>query len=174
MRNEKYKQDIIPGIVLMLFSIGYLAMIPDIVEFNGMGSTPLTNRFVPYLWGGALLVLSVWILVRGIIKRKKFLAEGGQIKKTPLLTVLKDYREVVASFVALAIYVGVMKPLGFAISTALYVFAQILILTPKAKWKATAAPAAITAVLTGGVLFYIFRYLLNVLLPVGILSIFGL
>lgn len=28
--------------------------------------------------------------------------------------------------------------------------------------------------LTGGVLFYIFRYLLNVLLPVGILSIFGL
>lgn len=103
MRNEKYKQDIIPGIVLMIFSIGYLAMIPSIVEFKGMGSTPLTNRFVPYLWGGALLVLSVWILVRGIIKRKKFLAEGDQIKKTPLLTVLKDYREVVASFVALAI-----------------------------------------------------------------------
>ena len=68
MRNEKYKQDIIPGIVLMIFSIGYLAMIPSIVELKGMGSTPLTNRFVPYLWGGALLVLSVWILVRGIIQ----------------------------------------------------------------------------------------------------------
>ena len=49
MRNEKYKQDIIPGIVLMIFSIGYLAMIPSIVELKGMGSTPLTNRFVPYL-----------------------------------------------------------------------------------------------------------------------------
>ena len=174
MRNEKYKQDIIPGIVLMIFSIGYLAMTPSIVEFKGMGSTPLTNRFTPYLWGGALLVLSVWILVRGLLKRKKFLAEGGQIKKTSLMGVLKEYREVVASFIALAIYVGLMKFLGFAISTALYVFAQIIILTPKEKWKGTVVPAVITAVLTGGVLFYIFRYLLNVLLPVGILSVFGL
>lgn len=174
MRNEKYKLDIIPGIVLMLFSIGYLAMIPSIVEFKGMGATPLTNRFVPYLWGGALLVLSVWILIRGLRKRKKFLAEGGQIKKTPLGAVLKEYREVVASFVALAIYVGLMNFLGFAISTALYVFAQIIILTPKKKWKETVLPAVITAVLTGGVLFYIFRYLLNVLLPIGILSVFGL
>lgn len=174
MRNEKYKQDIIPGIVLMIFSIGYLAMVPSIVEFIGMGSTPLSNRFVPYLWGGALLVLSVWILVRGLRKRKKFLAEGGQIKKNSLVAVLKEYREVVASFIALTIYVGLMSFLGFAIATALYVFVQIIILTPKEKWKATVVPAVITAVLTGGMLFYIFRYLLNVLLPVGILSVFGL
>ena len=33
---------------------------------------------------------------------------------------------------------------------------------------------AITAVVAGVVLFFIFRYVLNVLLPVGILSVFGL
>jgi len=51
---------------------------------------------------------------------------------------------------------------------------QIMILTPKDKWKKIMVPAIITAVISGVVLFYIFRYLLNVLLPVGILSIFGL
>ena len=71
-------------------------------------------------------------------------------------------------------YVGLMGLVGFAPMTILYVFVQIMILTPKDKWKKIMVPAIITAVISGVVLFYIFRYLLNVLLPVGILSIFGL
>ena len=55
MKNKQYKLDIIPGIVIALFSIGYMAMIPSIKTFTGLGATPLTNHFVPYLWGGALL-----------------------------------------------------------------------------------------------------------------------
>ena len=62
MQNKHYKMDIIPGIVIALFSIGYLALIPSIQTFTGLGSTPLTNHFVPYLWGGSLLVLSLWII----------------------------------------------------------------------------------------------------------------
>ena len=156
MKNKQYKLDIIPGIVIALFSIGYMAMIPSIKTFTGLGATPLTNHFVPYLWGGALLVLGLWITARGFRKRKKYLAEGGTIVKTSLKDVLMEKREVVASFIALTLYV------------------QIMILTPKDKWKKIMVPAIITAVISGVVLFYIFRYLLNVLLPVGILSIFGL
>lgn len=174
MKNEKYRLDIIPGIVLALFAIGYLVMIPTIKEFTGMGATPLTNRFVPYLWGSVLLFLAAWLIVRGIRKRKKFLAEGGVIKKMSLVETLKERREVVFSFVALTVYVAVMTPLGFIIATVLYVFCQILILTPKENWKKNYLPAAITAILTAGILFYVFRYLLNVLLPIGVLSIFGL
>jgi len=85
-----------------------------------------------------------------------------------------EKREVVASFIALTLYVGLMGLVGFAPMTILYVFVQIMILTPKDKWKKIMVPAIITAVISGVVLFYIFRYLLNVLLPVGILSIFGL
>lgn len=50
MKNKQYKLDIIPGIVIALFSIGYMAMIPSIKTFTGLGATPLTNHFVPYLW----------------------------------------------------------------------------------------------------------------------------
>lgn len=174
MKNKQYKLDIIPGIVLAVFSIAYLSMIPGIQTFTGLGATPLTNHFVPYLWGGVLLVLSLWIIARGFRKRKKYLAEGGKIEKTSLKAGLMEKREVVASFIALGLYVGLMGVVGFAITTILYVFVQILILTPREKWKKNYIPAAITAVIAGVVLFYIFRYMLNVLLPVGILSVFGL
>ena len=174
MKNKQYKLDIIPGIVLAVFSIAYLSMIPGIQTFTGLGATPLTNHFVPYLWGGVLLVLSLWIIARGFRKRKKYLAEGGKIEKTSLKAGLMEKCEVVASFIALGLYVGLMGVVGFAITTILYVFVQILILTPREKWKKNYIPAAITAVIAGVVLFYIFRYMLNVLLPVGILSVFGL
>lgn len=174
MKNKQYKLDIIPGIVIAVFSIAYLAMIPSIQTFTGLGSTPLTNHFIPYLWGGALLVLGLWITVRGFRKRKKYLAEGGKIEKTSIKDALMEKREVVASFVALTLYVALMGPIGFAITTIVYVFVQILILTPRENWKKTYVPAAITAVVAGVLLFYIFRYVLNVLLPVGILSVFGL
>ena len=174
MSNKKYKLDIIPGIVLALFSIGYLSQIHNIVEFKGLGSTPLTNRFVPYLWSGSLLVLSLWITIRGLRKRKKLVEEGGTPEKTNLRKALSDKREVVLSFLALALYVALMGPVGFVITTLVYVFVQILILTPREKWKKTYLPAVITAAVSAGALFYIFRYLLNVLLPVGILSAFGL
>jgi putative tricarboxylic transport membrane protein len=174
LQNKHYKMDIIPGIVIALFSIGYLALIPSIQTFTGLGSTPLTNHFVPYLWGGSLLVLSLWIIARGFRRRKKYLAEGGSIKKTSLKDALLERREVVASFAALTLYVGLMDLVGFVIMTVLYVFAQILILTPRENWGKTYVPAAITAAVSGGLLFYVFRYLLNVLLPVGILKLFGL
>lgn len=174
MKNDNYKLDIIPGIVIALFSIGYLSFVPTIEEFKGMGSTPLTNRFIPYLWGGVLLLLSIWIIVRGLRKRKKYLSEGGEVKKVSIKEIISEKREVIASFIALTIYMILMGPLGFVISTLLYVFFQIMILSPRKKWKKTAVPAAIIAVLTAGILFYVFRYLLNVLLPIGLLKVFGL
>lgn len=174
MKNSKYKQDIVPGIVLTVFSLLYLACIPQIKIFDGLGATPLNNRFVPYLWGGFLLVLSLWLIIRGLGKRKKFLAEGGTVTKFDWKATLDKYREVIASFVCLTIYVALMDAIGFVIMTIVYLFVQILILTPRENWKKNYIPAAITAVVCGVVLYIIFREMLNVLLPVGILSIFGL
>ncbi len=174
VKNKDYKIDIVPGIVLALFSIYYLVNVPGISEFSGLGSTPLTNRFVPYLWGSVMLILSIWIIVRGLRRRKRYLAEGGTVQKVDLIGVLKEKREVIASFALLIAYVALMSPLGFVPSTIIYVFCQILVLTPTSAWKKTFLPAAIVAIVSGILLFYVFRYMLNVLLPIGILSAFGL
>lgn len=174
MKNSKYKLDIVPGVVLAVFSLLYMANIPQIKVFEGLGSTPINNHFVPWLWSGAILVLSVWIIIRGLNKRRKFIAEGGKVEKFNLKAGIEKYWEVIASFIALTVYVALMDAVGFVIMTILYVFVQILILTPREEWKKNYVPAAITAAITGVVLFFIFKEALNVLLPVGILSVFGL
>lgn len=174
MKNSKYKLDIVPGVVLAAFALFYMANIPQIKVFEGLGATPINNHFVPWLWSGFILVLSVWLIIRGLNKRRKFIAAGGKVEKFDLKAGIDKYWEVIASFVALAVYVGLMDLVGFVIMTALYLFAQILILTPKENWKKNYIPAAITGVVTGILLHLIFAEWLSVLLPVGILSIFGL
>ena len=173
-RNSKYLLDIIPGIVIAAFAVFYLISAQSIQAFTGLGSTPLDNRFVPNLWGSVMLFLGLWMIGRGIIKYRKFKAAGGVAKKLNLGAAIAEKREVIASFIALALYVGLMEPLGFVISTILYTFAQILILTPREKWGKNVIPAAITALITGILLYYIFRIQLAVLLPSGVLSAFGL
>lgn len=168
MGNQNYKADIAPGIVLMAFAALYLALVPTIQPFTGMGATPLTNRFIPILWGTVLLILGVWILIRGIRKKKKYLAEGGEPVRSE--NFFRKDREVVWSFIALTIYVALLSPLGFMLSTILYTTIQILILTPMDKWKKTWLPALITGLICGIAFDYIFKQLLNVLLPKGILG----
>lgn len=165
-KDSQYKLDIIPGVVLALFSIWYMAQIPGIRVFKSLGATPLTNHFVPYLWGGSLLFLSLWIIVRGVFKYRRFKARGGEGDSIPFARSGK--REVVASFIILGLYVAFMNCLGFTVSTIVYVFTQILILTPPDRWQKNIVPAAATGIVAGSLLFYIFRVVLNVLLPVGL------
>ena len=172
-KNSKYMMDIVPGAVIAVFSLLYLSQVPSIQAFEGLGSTPLDNHFVPYLWGGVLLFLGLWLVSRGAIKFKRFKAAGGEAKKNSLGAAIAEKREVIASFVALVIYVGLMDLVGFVIMTVLYTFAQILILTPREKWKKNFVPAGIVALVAGFLLYYLFKVQLNVLLPAGILPLFG-
>ena len=174
MKKDKlYKLDIVPGIVLAVFAIFYMSKISGIRVFKSLGATPLTHHFVPWLWGGSMLALSLWLIIRGIIKYRRLKAAGALPESDSLFAALWEKREVILSFVALVLYVGFMESVGFVITTCIYVFVQILILTPVEKWAKNLVPALITAIIAGCLLFYIFRVMLNVLLPVGIFG-FGL
>ena len=172
-RDKQYKLDIIPGIVIAIFAIFYMSRISGIRVFKSLGATPLTNHFIPWLWGGSMLALSLWLIVRGIMKYRRLKAAGALPESESLFAALWEKREVIFSFIALALYVGFMDSIGFVITTCIYTFVQILILTPVEKWAKNFIPALITAVITGFLLFYVFRVMLNVLLPVGMFG-FGL
>lgn len=173
-KNSNYRLDIIPGIVIALFALAYLLMVPGIQTFTGLGSTPLTNHFVPYLWGGFLLFLGLYVAVRGVLKRSAFIKAGGKITPFDLNKAIDGKREVIGSFVVLTIYVALMDAVGFVPMTIAYLFFQILVLTPKHEWKKAYIPALITGIICAVVLYYIFRYRLNVLLPSGILKAFNM
>lgn len=163
----EYKKNLFPGIVLSLFSAGYLIYATRIDVFTGSGSTPLSARFVPYLWGGCLLLLSVILIFRGVRQRKAAMANGEVTKSNICLgELLKEHYEVILTFIFLAIYIALMEPIGFLIMTILFLFAEILILTPKDKRNYIIA--AIVAIVFSFGIDFIFVRLLNVLLPLGI------
>ncbi len=172
-KNSNYRLDIVPGIVIALFALAYLLMVPTIQTFTGLGSTPLTNHFVPYLWGGFLLFLGLYVAFRGFRKRAAFIKAGGKVTPFDLRKAIDEKREVIGSFVILTIYVALMDAVGFVPMTIIYLFFQILVLTPKHEWKKAYVPALIVGVVCAVVLYYIFRYHLNVLLPSGILKAFN-
>lgn len=165
----QYKKELVPGIVLTVISVLYLFFATQIKPFTGLGSTPLTNRFMPYFWGSCLLILSVMLIIRGIRMRKKELAAGKTAGAVSATSFWDDYREVVISFVLLAVYIAFLESVGFIIMTALYVFAEILVLSEKAKRNYIVS--AVVAVAAAVFLYFIFVKSLNVLLPGGILKL---
>lgn len=173
-KDNDYMLDILPGIASSIFAVLYLCQVPKIRVFKGLGSTPLTNHFVPNLWGGLLLFLGVVLIIRGLIKMRRCRRTSTLPKKTNIGALISSKREVIASFLSLAIYVGLLEKVGFMIMTTIYTFVQILILTPPGKaWKRNIIPAGIVAGLSGVVLYYIFKVKLNVLLPAGLLESVG-
>lgn len=163
----EYKKNLFPGIVLTIFSIIYLILTSQIKKFSGLGSDPLGARAIPYLWGISLLILSIILVVRGIKQRNQAMKDNTYVKtQFNIAAIVKENREIVMTFVSLAIYIALLEPVGFLIMTAVYLFVQTLILTPKEKRNYILT--LITSVVIAVALDYIFVCLLNVLLPLGI------
>lgn len=163
----EYKKNLIPGIVLTIFSIIYLVLTSQIKKFSGLGSDPLGARAIPYLWGISLLVLSLILVSRGIKQRNLAIKNSTYVKTSLNLShMIKENREIVMTFLSLAIYIALLEPIGFLIMTAIYIFVQTLILTPKEKRNYILT--LITSIVIAVALDYVFVCLLNVLLPLGI------
>lgn len=163
----EYKKNLISGIVLTIFSIIYLVLTSQIKKFSGLGSDPLGARAIPYLWGISLLVLSLILVVRGIKQRNLAIKNNTLVKSELNFTgIIKENREIVLTFVSLAVYIALLEPVGFLIMTAVYLFVQTLILTPKEKRNYIVT--LITSIVIAVALDYVFVCLLNVLLPLGI------
>lgn len=163
----EYKKNLIPGIVLTLFAISYLAYTTQIEKFTGSGSTPLSARFIPYFWGSCLLLLSMILVIRGIKQRKQAI-EDGIIEGPPMGigAFVKEHYEVLLTFGFLTVYIALMESVGFLIMTILFLFGEIIILTSKNKRNYLIS--GIVAVVFAFGIDFIFVRLLNVLLPLGI------
>jgi len=67
------------------------------------------------------------------------------------------------------VYVVLLKPLGFIISSSLYLFAQILVLVP-VRIKKNYLLYALVAVITSAIIYVSFRFGLDLMLPAGLLG----
>ncbi|MBP8277934.1 MAG: tripartite tricarboxylate transporter TctB family protein, partial [Propionivibrio sp.] len=68
------------------------------------------------------------------------------------------------------VYIALMQFVGFPIMTVVYLVAQFTILTP-AERKPNFLVYAVIAVLTSALVYLLFRYAFDMMLPVGFLDI---
>ncbi len=113
-----------------------------------------------------MFILSICMIVMSSIKIKREVAvfSDQEAETTPNTS----WKSIIMTAVLLVVYVALFQKVGFLITTAIYLFLQLLILAPERKPKQIVL-FAVSSVIGAIVLQYIFVHLLYVMLPEGIL-----
>ena len=110
-------------------------------------------------------ILSFFQIRAGFRTMRSFQPNEGAEEEKP------EYLRVLATIAAFTVYVFVIEPAGFLLSSIVYLFAQITILAPKEKRGIKGIILfAVIAVVVCVAVYFIFRFGLNVMLPAGILG----
>ena len=112
-----------------------------------------------------LLILSTGAVLKSelVIMNQEEYFEWKTRERTPVFT--EKVRNNLIMFGALALYLILLNPLGFALTTAAFIFFVMYWLGER-----RLVILCLTPVLTAGILFYLFKYVLYVRLPLGLLK----
>jgi putative tricarboxylic transport membrane protein len=163
MVMKKYG-NLIFGIVMLITGIIYLLLTTQIQRKGEL----IDGTFFPYILSCAMLLLGILQIYYGTKDAKKFAAEAAG--KTAREDDRKaDNISVFKTIITIGIYLALLQPLGFIISSALFLFALFTILTPVGE-KKNFLLYAIIAICAAVSIYMIFRYTLNLVLPQGLIK----
>jgi len=164
---NKYR-DVICGVCFMVIAVILFIATFSIKSLLGMNPGP---DFMPKVASILLFIVAAGIAVEGLGEAKRYVPE--EISEEEAGYRKAGNRKVLYSAILIGFYVFSMGTLGFVISTLIYEFCQMIILTPVGKKKNYVLFAVITVVTT--IFFYVvFTRYLYLMLPVGLLRHIGL
>ena len=160
---SKKNKDILTGLVLLILSV---SMAFYSLEYRNSSTfdTDVGSNFLPMVCSIAIAVLSSIFIISAVFNK-----DEAYNKKVPLMKSSRlDMARCIASIVLLLVYVICFRPVGFLLSSVVYLFLQITIFTTKEKrdWIAI----IITSVTLPVVSYFLFVHVLNYMLPAGILG----
>ena len=122
--------------------------------------------FMPTVIGVIIVLLAGLLLKNTIADHKMNVAEAEKAEPEKC-----DYKRVLASLTASIVYVNVLKPVGFILSTLVYLFLQIFILAPddQRQKKNLILYLVLDVVFTIAV-YFLFRYGFKIVLPAGLIA----
>ncbi|WP_434704403.1 tripartite tricarboxylate transporter TctB family protein [Pseudomonas sp. Z1-12] len=155
---DSYKRnELIAGLAMLGAGIAYL-----ILTMNLPRRGTVDAAFVPWVLAVALCLLGALQLWAW----RKLPDKSAEPAEKPEAI---DYPTVIKSVALVLLYTALMEPVGFVITTVLYLYAQFIVLTP-ADEKVKHLRYALIAVVSSVLIFYIFRHGFDLLLPVGLLD----
>lgn len=123
--------------------------------------------FMPIVVGVVTLLLSAALLVLSLARFKSHAAE---VDANPPAEC--DYKRMLTSLILVLIYVFALKPLGFIVTTLLYLPVQMYVLADaEHRTKKDVLLLLVIDVIFTFVVFFLFRYGFKIVLPQGIFTI---
>jgi putative tricarboxylic transport membrane protein len=155
--QEKNLKNFLIGLFLLI--IGFVLFI-SAQTIKAGGEMGQGADFMPKLMSGMLGICGILvIIVEGFIK--------GKVKRISLPS-KQQLIGFLSAFMLLFFYIILLSSVGFLIMTALYIFLQSWLITPKT--KRNLIKQTLIAVISSTVVYFIFVFGLNLMLPAGILG----
>lgn len=150
-------KDTVLGIIMLLCGLIYGILV---LKIPGTKSQLFDSRFVPSLISVLIIVVGVLQTGRGLKTPKEKTEEKEFDKKT-----------VVCTFALIALYIMLYSSVGFIITTFLFLFLEMNVLTPGYVKKNQIVYLVISLLFSVGI-YYLFYFGFSIFLPGGLLDIF--
>lgn len=162
--TKKQRQTLLSGIFFTLFSI-FVLICTTGVEVKHLGGD-MGSAFLPYIVSVLVCICGVFVIVSTLIQSRK-VTEVSEEKNTNT----EDTRSVYLGLASFVIYAALLKPLGFIVSSFLFLVALMNIMAPKRPTKKDEIFMLVLSFAVPAVVSVIFVHLLHVTLPAGILAL---
>lgn len=158
MEKKTYlkNKDFVLGIIMIAFAVFMFVLTKGLPNTE---SQFFDSRFMPYL-------VSIMSLLLGIVQIIKHLGKESEHE-----SIKKDFKTLAITTVLLACYIFLYGQIGFIVASIVFLFLQIIILTPN-YYKKNYVLYGVLAVVTTLAIYYLFLILFKIKLPSGILSSF--
>ena len=185
MKKLIQNKELLVGIIFLVVGIAYFGLAFTIPSYDAYGgSSVVDSSFVPKVIGVLMIVLSILQLAFASKASKD--APAAEAPAAPAETAEEDgefkvedwdddaanrnadTKALIGIFAILIVYMALMSVLGFMISSALFLFATMMLLTPKQKRKLPVI-IILSVVVSVGV-YYLFVYGLDMVLPTGMIG----
>lgn len=165
----KNRKDLCFGFIVLGIGVAYLVLALRLPRGGGIDSATVP-LFLAVLMT-ALGVIQIVGAVRGTFRSgnerdKKPGPEGMNAAPGKDAPPGPDYKTVAMTAVLIFLYVALLDFLGFMVMSALYLFVQISVLKPKCE-KANRAGYAAISVATATLVYYLFFWAFDIMLPHG-------
>ena len=193
MSLKKQRTQLLGNVIFLLVAVIYLILASQITVINVFGVTVVSSATIPRILGVLFLILDIISLVQNLaeFKNTKRAAEdpckAEAEKETNENTELdvaqalaeaealeeeaeSDKTSIIMTIIALALFALLIEPLGFLISSFIYMVLQSFVLTLKQERKKKAVFIIILSAVFAVAVYLIFTRGLGLMLPKGILG----
>jgi putative tricarboxylic transport membrane protein len=160
---ESRTKGILVGVLMLATGLGYLYLTANLPRRGAVDAA-----FIPYILAGMMIGLGL-LQLAGSLRRPGEPASDRWDPEGEPETAAPSYGTVLLTLALVAGFTAALRPLGFPIAAAIYLFLQFIVLRPAGRGYGYGVYALI-AVVAAITIFVAFRYGFQLLLPAGPLT----